>query len=84
MTTRRWEWGGLSLALILALWGATGLAQDIRVIYAGNPEGSVWLGVQLGEQEANILGRFTGHTYRVEPSQHSGRGTASESNVFVG
>jgi hypothetical protein len=36
------------------------------MIYTGAPEGSVWLGVKLGEHEANILGRFTGQTYTVD------------------
>jgi hypothetical protein len=36
------------------------------LVYVGAPEGSVWLGVTQGLQEAKLLGSFTGHTYSVQ------------------
>ncbi|WP_089946010.1 ABC transporter substrate-binding protein [Candidatus Entotheonella palauensis] len=62
----RWLIGCLGMALAGVGWAAVALAQDVQTIYAGTPEGSVWLGVKLGEHEANILGRFTGQTYTVK------------------
>ncbi|PON19229.1 hypothetical protein C2W62_03775 [Candidatus Entotheonella serta] len=58
--------GCLGMALAWAFWASPAVAQDIQIIYTGAPEGSVWLGVKLGEHEANILGRFTGQTYTVK------------------
>ncbi len=55
---------GITLALVFSAITAT--AQEVQIIYAGASEGSVWLGVKLGEHEANILGRFTGQTYTVK------------------
>lgn len=62
----RWLIGCLGMALAGVGWAAVAIAQDVQTIYAGTPEGSVWLGVKLGEHEANILGRFTGQTYTVK------------------
>jgi len=55
----------MGIALIYLCWAAPSIAQDVQIVYTGIPEGSVWLGVKLGEHEANILGRFTGQTYTV-------------------
>lgn len=42
-------------------------APDTLVIaYIAGQESSAWLGVQQGVDELNLLGRFTGHKYRVE------------------
>ncbi len=60
----RWQIGCLALAL--AFWATMAVAQEVQIIYAGAPEGGVWLGVKLGEHESNILGRFTGQTYTVK------------------
>jgi hypothetical protein len=51
--------------LLLALGNVTG-AEEVRAVYVGAAEGSVWRGVLLGQHEANILGRFTGQTYAVQ------------------
>jgi hypothetical protein len=64
--TTRWRIGCMCSAFALALWATTAIAQDVHIIYAGVPEGGVWLGVKLGEHESNILGRFTGQTYTVK------------------
>lgn len=64
--TRRWLIGCLGMALAFVYWVTPAIAQDVQIIYAGAPEGSGWLGVKLGEHEANILGRFTGQTYAVK------------------
>lgn len=64
--TYRWRLSSMCVALVLAAWVAAAAAQDVQFIYAGAPEGSVWLGVKLGEHESNILGRFTGQKYTVE------------------
>jgi len=58
--------GSLLMALVCLGWTMVAVAEDIQIIYAGAPEGSSWLGVKLGEHEANILGRFTGQTYAVK------------------
>ncbi len=63
--TRRLMFGCMGIALALVFCATLTAAQDIQIIYTGAPEGSVWLGVQLGEHESNILGRFTGQTYQV-------------------
>ncbi len=63
----RWWMGYMLIMLVLAAWTTMAVAQDVKFIYAGEPQGSVWLGVKLGEHESNILGRFTGQTYTVEP-----------------
>lgn len=49
--------------LVLA---ATATAEEIRLAYVGDREGSVWRGVTQGLHEANVLGRFTGDTYTVQ------------------
>jgi hypothetical protein len=55
-----------SPVFLLALWGATVMAQEVQVIYVGADQGSVWQGVLLGQHEAHILGRFTGQSYTVQ------------------
>lgn len=63
---QRWLWW-LPAVLLLALGEVTGaMAEEVRVVYVGPAEGSVWRGVALGQHEANILGRFTGQTYAVQ------------------
>ncbi len=63
----RWWMGCIGFGFILGFWITAVTAQDVQFIYAGKPEGSTWLGVKLGEHESNILGRFTGQTYAVNP-----------------
>jgi len=65
--TIRWLMiGCMGLVLAGVCWVTPSVAQDVQLIYTGVPEGSVWLGVKLGEHEANILGRFTGQTYAMK------------------
>jgi ABC-type branched-subunit amino acid transport system substrate-binding protein len=54
------------MALAFVCWAMPAVAQEVQMIYTGAPEGSIWLGVDLGAHEANILGRFTGQTYAVK------------------
>ncbi len=39
---------------------------DVKLHYIGPIEGSVWLGLQQGLDEANIQGQFLGQTYSIE------------------
>jgi len=65
--TIRWLMiGCMGIALAFVCWANPSVAQDVPLIYTGVPEGSVWLGVKLGEHESNILGRFTGQTYAIK------------------
>lgn len=57
----------LHAVLLLAVGEITGaMAEEVRVVYVGPTESSVWRGVALGQHEANILGQFTGQTYAVQ------------------
>jgi len=40
---------------------------DVKLHYVGPTEGSVWLGLQQGLDEANIQGEFLGQKYSIEP-----------------
>jgi len=57
-------WG---LALTL-LWSQSILAEilDVTIHYVGPTEGSVWLGMQQGMDEANIQGEFLGQKYTIK------------------
>jgi hypothetical protein len=57
---------GIALAL---LWSQSVLAEvlDVTIHYVGPTEGSVWLGMQQGMDEANIQGEFLGQTYTIKP-----------------
>ena len=57
----------LSTMLVLALWGTTGAMEEVQLVYVGSTTTSVWRGIEQGLREANILGGFTGYTYKVEP-----------------
>jgi len=46
---------------------AAARAAEVRLVYLGPQGESVWRGVQQGLAEANTLGGFTGHEFRVEP-----------------
>ncbi|MDH3601553.1 MAG: hypothetical protein OEU26_18225 [Candidatus Tectomicrobia bacterium] len=59
--------GCVGVVMVVAMWSAVAMAQEVRVIYVGETQSGAWHGVQLGQKEANILGRFTGQTYAVEP-----------------
>ena len=39
---------------------------DVKLHYIGPTEGSVWLGVQQGLEEANVQGEFLGQTYSLQ------------------
>jgi hypothetical protein len=63
---RRLWW--LYAVLFLILGEITmAMAEEVRAVYVGAAESSVWRGVSLGQHEANILGQFTGQTYVVQP-----------------
>ncbi len=57
-----------SLIAIL-LWAQSSLADvlDVTIHYVGPTEGSVWLGMQQGLDEANIQGEFLGQKYSLQP-----------------
>lgn len=51
------------------IWSQTLLAEviDVTIHYVGPTEGSVWLGMQQGVNEANLQGEFLGQTYTIKP-----------------
>lgn len=57
-----------SLIAIL-LWAQSSLADviDVTIHYVGPTEGSVWLGMQQGLDEANLQGDFLGQKYILQP-----------------
>jgi hypothetical protein len=62
----RAQYGWFWLLLVIAVWTAMATAQEVRVVYVGPSAGSVWHGYLLGQDEANILGHFTGQTYTTQ------------------
>jgi hypothetical protein len=58
-------WAGV---ILLALcWHLTMAAQEVRIVYVGPTEHTVWNGIRQGLHEANLLGGFTGYTFAVQP-----------------
>ena len=65
MYTLRGWFGRLIALSVLLLW-VSAAAEEVRLVYVGATEGTVWLGVTQGLQEAKLLGGFTGHTYGLQ------------------
>lgn len=66
MYTLRGWFGRLITLSVLVLW-VSAAAEEVRLVYVGATEGTVWLGVTQGLEEAKLLGSFTGHTYSTQP-----------------
>jgi len=53
---------------ILLLYSVSAMAViDVKMHYVGSTDGSAWLGVQQGIEEANLQGMFLGQNYTVAP-----------------
>jgi hypothetical protein len=59
----------------LVLW-VSAAAEEVRLVYVGATDGTVWLGVTQGLQEAKLLGGFTGHTYSMQQTTSEALGQA--------
>ena len=59
--------GGLFGLLSLFILPVQAEILDVEILYVGSTEGSVWLGVQQGLDEANLQGEFLGQKYTVTP-----------------
>lgn len=53
----------------MLLWSQTAFSEvlDVTIHYVGPTEGSVWLGMQQGLDEANLQGEFLGQKYSLQP-----------------
>jgi hypothetical protein len=58
----------IGLMAVVAIVSQVVLADviDVKLHYVGPTEGSVWLGVQQGLEEANVQGEFLGQTYSLQ------------------
>jgi len=59
------RWGLLLLCMLIQPVSAEFM--DVKLHYVGPTEGSVWLGMQQGLDEANLQGEFLGQKYSLEP-----------------
>lgn len=59
---------GWLILLCLSMQPALAEVIDVRLHYIGPTEGSVWLGMQQGLDEANIQGEFLGQKYSILPT----------------
>jgi hypothetical protein len=73
-TLRRWL-GWLGVLSVLVLW-TSAVAEEVRLVYVGATDGSVWRGVTQGLQEAQLLGGFTGYSYSMQQMTPEALGSA--------
>lgn len=57
---------GIALLMLFSQW-ANAQVIDVTMHYVGPTEGSAWLGVQQGVNEANLQGQFLGQAYSIKP-----------------
>ncbi len=80
---RNWLLLLVGVGLLVCLYSPLAMAKDVRIAYIGSTDHMAWRGVSQGLHEANILGRFIGDQFIVQPDRIERLATLSPPDLPV-